>query len=96
MKLDASRFIYIFLETKINNPNGLLVSHLCGVAPHVDAVLKSLLALRLQTNPLVLQRLHQTRHLWMDTHTQTHTHTHTHSGESSKKVVLPRSKCGAV
>lgn len=41
----------------------LRLTHLSGVAPHVDAILKSLLALWLQTNAFVLQRVHQAGHL---------------------------------
>lgn len=41
--------------------------YLGSVAPHIDAILKSLLALGLQTDTFVLQRFHQARHFWWDT-----------------------------
>lgn len=37
--------------------------YLGSVAPHVDAILEPLLALRLQADTLVLQRVHQAGHL---------------------------------
>ncbi len=48
--------------------------YLGSVAPHVDAILKSLLALRLQTNTFVLQGLHQAWHFCVNNTTK-HTST---------------------